>query len=128
MHFAQIIASKMSAAKVKIPQDAKQVLNKLKHLEDTFQRAYNFANLETGAGCKEAGTFLEEVQKIYPVNLDLLPIMSDRASAKPKLLSDDLGTSSDKENLLNSMNSSDSDEKLHAIPRNIDTLKEEESD
>ena len=128
LRFAQIIAAKMNAAEVKIPRDAKQVLNKMKHLEDTFRRAYDFANSETGAGCKEAGTFEEEVQKTCPVYFDLLPIMSDRASAKPKSLSDDLGLSSDEEDLLNYTNSSDSDGKPHAVPRNIDTLNEVESD
>ena len=54
--------------------------------------------------------------------------MSDRASAKPKSLSDNLGISSDKEDILNNTNSSDSDAKLPAIPRNIDTLGEEGSD
>ena len=53
--------------------------------------------------------------------------MSDRASAKPKPLSDDFGILSDKEGLLNNTNSSDSDGKPHAFPRNIDILKELES-
>ena len=128
MRFAQIIAGKMNAAEVRISRDAKQVLNKLKHLEDTFRRAYNFANSETGAGCKEAGTFEEEVQKTCPVYFDLLPVMSDRASAKPKSLSDDLRISSDEEDILNNTNNSDSDGKPPAIPRNIDTLGEEGRD
>ena len=37
LHFTQIIATKMNATKVKIHHDAKQVLNKLKHLEDSLQ-------------------------------------------------------------------------------------------
>ena len=74
LHFTQIIATKMNATKVKIHHDAKQVLNKLKHLEDTFQRACNTANPETGVGYKEAGSLKKKFRKRVMFTLICFPL------------------------------------------------------
>jgi hypothetical protein len=94
VQFCQRIATKINSGGVKVQRDQKQVINKIKHMEDTFRRAYDFSNTETGAGLMEEGTFEEEVHKICPYYSDLLDIMSDRASAKPKASSYDLDSSS----------------------------------
>lgn len=95
-HFAQKIADLINAENVRVGRDAKQVLNKIKHIEDTFRRAHVFATSETGAGLKaeDEGTFQDEVRKTCPFYYDLLDIMGDRASAKPKATSDDFSLSS----------------------------------
>lgn len=95
-HFAQKIADLINAENVRVVRDAKQVLNKIKHIEDTFRRAHAFATSETGAGLKaeDEGTFQDEVRKTCPFYYDLLDIMGDRASAKPKSTSDDFSISS----------------------------------
>jgi hypothetical protein len=73
-------------------RDGKNVLSKIQHIERTFRDAHVFATSETGAGVKEnsEGTFEEIVKKKCPYYYDLLDIMSDRASAKPKATSYDL--------------------------------------
>jgi hypothetical protein len=98
--YAQTVAALINKENVRVTRDAKQVLNKTKHLEDTFCRAFDFSNTETGAGLMTEGTFDEEVQKICPFYFDLLPVMGDRSSAKPKASSDDLSISSDEEDVV----------------------------
>jgi len=73
------------------------VLNKIKYLEDTFRKAHDFANTETGAGLMEKGTFKEEVEKMCPFYYDLLDVMGDRSAARPKVTSDIFDDSSDKD-------------------------------
>eukprot|EP00977_Amphora_coffeiformis_P023604 scaffold13773_cov76-Amphora_coffeaeformis.AAC.1 len=90
----------MNSAGVKVRREHKQVLLKIQNLEDTFRRAHDFATSETGAGIfdKEGeGTIKDAVLKICPYYYDLLPIMSERASAKPKATSEALDDSSDDE-------------------------------
>lgn len=87
MAYAEKLASKMNQAKVRVKRDAKQVINKIKHIEDQFRRAHDFANTETGAGIKQnegEKTFADAVMKICPYYYDLFDVMADRASAKPK--------------------------------------------
>ena len=90
LQFAQQIAATMNGAKVKAKRDAKQVLSKIEHIEKQFRKAYDFAQTETGAGLLEDGTFTDAVEKICPYYFDLFDIMSDRAAAKPKALSDEM--------------------------------------
>jgi hypothetical protein len=70
------------------------VQSKIQHIEKTFKEAYTFATSETGAGLKETdeGTFHDAVKKKCPYYFDLLDIMSDRASSKPKATSYEAST------------------------------------
>lgn len=73
-------------------RDWKNVLNKIQHIEKTFHDAHGFATSETGASTKEdnKGTFDDAVKRKCPHCFDLLPVMSDRASSKPKATSPDV--------------------------------------
>jgi hypothetical protein len=85
------LAEKMSN-ETNSKRDAKNVLSKIQHIERSFREAHIFATSETGAGVKadDEGNFKEIVEKKCPYYYDLVDIMSDRASAKPKATSYDL--------------------------------------
>jgi hypothetical protein len=92
-NYAEVIARKILAAGVKSSSSAKQVLNKIAHLEATFCTAHDFATTETGAGLVEndqEDTFKKAVEKKCPYYKDLLPLFEDRASAKAHCTSDEL--------------------------------------
>ena len=98
--FAEEIASLLNDSGVTVRRDAKQVLNKIKHMESLFRKAYDFSNRETGAGILESQgkmAFQETVIMICPFYYDLEEVMADRAAAKPKALSQMLFSSSDEE-------------------------------
>jgi hypothetical protein len=99
-HVAAEIALLMNAAKVQVVRDAKQVMNKISHIEKAFRAAHDFANTETGQGLKEndTGEFDDAVRRKCLYYFDLLEIFGDRASAKPKVTSLDNLSSSDDEN------------------------------
>mmetsp|Transcript_3947 Transcript_3947/g.7586 ORF Transcript_3947/g.7586 Transcript_3947/m.7586 type:complete len:324 (-) Transcript_3947:308-1279(-) len=99
-HVAAEIAQLMNVAKVKVHRDAKQVANKIAHIEKSFRCAHDFANSETGQGLKESdcGVFEDAVRKKCPFYHDILDIFGDRASAKPKATSVGNLESSDEEN------------------------------
>jgi len=100
-HVAAEIAQKMNAAKVRVSRDAKQVMNKISHIEKSFRSAHDFANSETGQGLKESnwGEFDDAVRSKCPFYFDLLDIFGDRASAKPKATSNESLESSDDDEL-----------------------------
>jgi hypothetical protein len=88
IQFANQLAEIMTRD-TKSKRDGKNVLNKIQHIEKTFKEAHNFATSETGAGLQErdVGSFKEAVMKKCPYYYQLLEIMSDRASSKPKATS-----------------------------------------
>jgi hypothetical protein len=90
-HVAAEIATIINAAKVKVFRDGKQVMNKMSHIEKCFRMAHDFANTETGQGLQEndPGEFDEAVKGKCPYYFDLIEIFGDRASAKPKAMSND---------------------------------------
>ena len=49
-----MLTGQMIAEKVKLTRNAKQVVNKIKHLESQFKKTWTFANSETDAGVKES--------------------------------------------------------------------------
>lgn len=108
-HVAAEIAQKMNAAKVRVSRDAKQVMNKIAHIEKSFRSAHDFANSETGQGLKESnwGEFDDAVRSKCPFYFDLLDIFGDRASAKPKATSNESLESSDDDKLNNKINDLD---------------------
>jgi hypothetical protein len=94
---AALIADSINKAGVVVERDAKQVLNKIQHLERQFREAYDFSNTETGQGLQEGDPagFDAAVRKYCNYYFDLLDIFGDRASTQPKLLSiDNLDSSS----------------------------------
>jgi hypothetical protein len=91
--YAQRIADIMNSKGVRVKRDAKLVVNKIAGLEDSFKNAFDFANSETGAGLMEQGalgSFEAAVKARCTFYYDLLPIMKDRSSAKPKCTSEEL--------------------------------------
>ena len=79
-------------------RDGKNVLSKIQHIERTFKEAHTFAASETGAGIQENdnATFEEAVKKKCPYYCDLLEVMCDRASSKPKATSCELDSDAEK--------------------------------
>eukprot|EP00980_Cylindrotheca_fusiformis_P022064 scaffold8960_cov91-Cylindrotheca_fusiformis.AAC.4 len=68
-------------------RDAKNVSNKIQHIERKWREAHNFATSETGAGIQArdgVSSFQEIVKKKCPYYYDLLEIMGDRASSQPQ--------------------------------------------
>lgn len=97
---AEVIAKLMNDAKVKVKRDAKQVMNKVQHIEEQFRRAHDWANTETGTGLQreDKGNFNDSIRKMCPYYFDILEVFGDRASAKPKATSNDnLDSSEDDE-------------------------------
>lgn len=95
---AAMIADLINKAGVVVERDAKQVTNKIQHLERQFRDAYDFCNTETGQGLQanDPEGFDGAVRKICPYYFDLEDIFGDRASTQPKILStDNLDSSSD---------------------------------
>jgi hypothetical protein len=88
--FCNRLADKMSK-ETTTQRNGKNVHSKIQHIEKTFKEAYTFASSETGAGLKESdeGTFEDAVKKKCPYYFDILDIMADRASSKPKATSYD---------------------------------------
>jgi hypothetical protein len=80
------IAEIINSHNVLIRRDAKGVKNKIDYIIGMFNKAHDFAT-NTGAGMKETdeGTFESAVKKICPYYFELLPIIGDRASARPML-------------------------------------------
>jgi hypothetical protein len=87
--FAAKLAEKISN-ETSTKRDSKGIINKIRHIEDAWRRAHSFATSKTGAGIKEnegESTFQEAVKKICVHYYDLLEVMQDRASSRPKLTS-----------------------------------------
>jgi hypothetical protein len=99
IHFAEEISKRIHDAGVRVKRDKDKVTAKIKHIETSFRSAHDFAFTETGAGLKETdeGNFRDIILKKCPWYFDLLPIFQDRASAKPRLTSDDLDSDEEEE-------------------------------
>jgi hypothetical protein len=83
--FAESLARKMSD-ETNTRRDAKNVLNKIHHIERKWREAHNWANA-TGAGIKETdgeSSFEEIVRKRCPYYFDLLDVMVDEPLPLPK--------------------------------------------
>jgi hypothetical protein len=95
--FAAKLAEKIST-ETNSNRDAKSVVNKIRHIEDSWRRAHIYATSETGAGVQELqgeATFQDCVKERCPYYYDLLEVMQDRASSQPKCTSDELDDNSD---------------------------------
>jgi len=89
--FAEDIARKIKDEGVLCERTAKEVINKIEHIERCFRSAHDFANSETGAGLKRQseGTFNDAIRQKCPWYFELFPIFQDRASARAKLTNED---------------------------------------
>jgi hypothetical protein len=99
IQYCNQLAEKMSK-ETNTVRTSKNVQSKIQHIEKTFKEAHAFATSETGAGLKEddEGTFDDAVKRKCPYYFDLLDVMADRASSKPKATSyDDSDDSDDSE-------------------------------
>jgi hypothetical protein len=71
--FASLLAAKMKAEILSEGRTAKQVMEKIRQLEDSFREAHAFANPETGAGIqeKQGNESLQDIVKMkcvyYPL-------------------------------------------------------------
>jgi hypothetical protein len=90
-HFASLLAEKMRKETPSDGRTPKQVMEKIRQLEDSFREAHTFATSETGAGIQEKQgneTFEDIVRRKCAFYYELCPIMQDRSSSKPKLTND----------------------------------------
>lgn len=96
---AQAIAESINEQGTFVTRDAKQVQNKIQHIEKSFKNAHDFAYSETGAGLKEndEGGFNDAVIRLCSYYFDLLDLFADRASARPKATNMDGLSSSEEE-------------------------------
>jgi hypothetical protein len=88
MQYANVLAEKMKAETNTESRNAKQVLDKIKRLEDSFREAHVFATSETGAGIQERdgkGTFEDIVRRKCAYYYQLVDIMGDRSGTEPVL-------------------------------------------
>ena len=98
--FCAQLAQKMSNETL-TNRDGKNVLSKIQHIERTFKEAHTFATSETGAGIEENDktTFKDAVKKKCPYYYELLEVMCDRASSKPKATTYDLSSEGEDDNM-----------------------------
>jgi len=92
--FQDDLAATMTARTLS-QRNAKQVASKIGDLESTWKKAYDFENSETGAGILEREGFQSfegKLLKICPYYRTLEAVFGDRASAAPKLTSDDIAS------------------------------------
>lgn len=93
------IAATINQKNLKVVRSWKQVLSKIKHLEDCFKKAHDWAQGQTGAGVQETDPagWRESVLQRFPHYYELLPIMVDRASARPPITNEELSDNDDNE-------------------------------
>jgi hypothetical protein len=97
----EFIAESINKSGVLERRNAKQVQSKIEHLESQFRRAADFATGQTGAGLLETDKagFDNAILDKCSLYFDLLPVMGDRAMARPKATSNDnLESSSESSN------------------------------
>jgi hypothetical protein len=93
------IADKINAAGIcngRIRTD-RQVQEKIRYIDKAFKKAHDFAHTETGAGLRESDPetkYRDALLKKCIYYFDLLPVYEDRACARAKVTSDDIGTTS----------------------------------
>ena len=83
--FCDLLAQKMSN-ETSSKRDGRNAKSKIEHIERCFKKAHIFATSETGAGLMEddPSSFEDKVRKKCPQYYDILEVMQDRASTKPK--------------------------------------------
>jgi hypothetical protein len=87
LQFATQSAEKMARETMSTERNAKQVMDKISWIEDSFRSAHEFATSQTGAGIQERdgeATFQDAVRRKCSMYYELVDIMVDRASTEPK--------------------------------------------
>jgi hypothetical protein len=82
LQFAMILAEKMAKETLSNEQNAKQVMDKISRVEDSFRLAHEFATSQTGAGIQEREgeqTFKDIVKRKCTYYYNLFEVMVDRA-------------------------------------------------
>ena len=81
------IAHLINDAGVHVTRNAKQVQNKVQHLEQQFRVAYNFANTKTGQGLEsnDKNSFEDAVCGLCTQHFDLFEVFHDCASSRPPI-------------------------------------------
>ena len=90
--FCDILADRMSKEAIS-QRDGRNVKSKIEHVKRTWKKAHDFATSATGAGIQASDgltKFEDLVKGKCPFYYDLLDIMQDRASSKPKVTNYDL--------------------------------------
>jgi len=89
-------------------RNAKQVLDKIGTLEQSFRKAHDWAEGQTGSGLKETdeGSFNEYCKKLCKNYFDLLPIMKSRAGAKAMATTEEIENDTDTLSMASSENAS----------------------
>ena len=85
---------------VRVPRHDKQVENKIQHIEKQFKAAHDWANTVTGAGLEvnDRGSFDDAMKQKCPQYFDLLDVMIERSSVKPKATNANLDSSESEDN------------------------------
>jgi hypothetical protein len=87
MQFATILAERMRNETLSTERNAKQVMDKISRVEESFRTAHEFATSQTGAGIQEnegEQTFKDLVRRKCSYYYDLIEVMMDRASTAPR--------------------------------------------
>jgi hypothetical protein len=90
--FCQVIAATIKAAGVRKELSAKDIMNKIGYIEESFKRARDWAE-NTGQGVKESGghaSFEKKVRDRCKWYFDLYPIFGARSSSQPRMTSETL--------------------------------------
>ena len=98
---------------------AKDVINKIQHLEKSFRLAWEYARKVTGAGVKEndPASFEQKIESTCFYYYDLLPIMGDRSSNNPKGSSDNLDDDEEEE-IIDLQEPRDAEESEESVMKN----------
>ena len=95
--FCDILAARMSKETMS-SRDGKSVKSKIEHVERAWRKAHEFATSATGAGIQATdgvSKFEELVKKKCPFYYDIIEVMQDRASSRPKVTNYDLDMEDD---------------------------------
>jgi hypothetical protein len=100
LQIASMLADKMKNETTSSDRNSKQVLDRIKRLEDSFRSAHEFANSVTGAGIQERQgeqTFKDVVRKKCSYYYEMVDVMADRSGTAPRLTNIDLDFFTDDE-------------------------------
>jgi hypothetical protein len=83
------------------PKNAKQVENKIHHIEKQFRTAHDWSNTVTGAGLQEndRGSFDDAIKYRCPQYFFLIDVMIERSSMQPKATNMNLDSSESDDNM-----------------------------
>lgn len=86
MSYAKDLANEMNRAKVRVYRDAKQVINKITHIEQRFIRAHEVATAASVDEDNETGreSTRDEIERICQNYFALLPVMADQLATKQR--------------------------------------------